>query len=459
MSADDCIDPSLEAEFENLRRREFARLEEAGEVYLDYTGAGLYPASIVAQHAQMLASEVLGNPHSGSPTSARATSRLEECRARTLAFFNASPDEYAVVFTANASQALKLVGESYPFARGDRFLLTFDNHNSVLGIREFARAAGVAAEYASILPPDMRVDEAALWRTLGREGGAHRLFAYPAQSNFSGVQHPLEWIALAQAHGWDVLLDAAAFVPTNRLDLGTWHPDFVVMSFYKMFGYPTGVGALLARHSALKRLSRPWFAGGTITVASVQADRHYLAPGGTAFEDGTVNFLSIPAVGLGLAFMESLGLDRIHRHVHDLTGPLLEALTALRHGNGRRAAVIYGPTTLDRRGGTISFNFVDPDGEDVNPARVERLAASEGISLRTGCFCNPGAGEVSLGISKGEIDACFLAMPQRMSYDEFRRCIVGKGSGAVRVSLGLASTRADVRALAGFARRVVGVHA
>jgi selenocysteine lyase/cysteine desulfurase len=130
--------------------------------------------------------------------------------------------------------------------------------------------------------------------------GEHRLFAYPAQSSFSEVQHPLGWVAAAKARGFDVLLDAAAFVPTNRLDLWRVKPDFVALSFYKMFGYPTGVGALIARHEALARLHRPWFAGGTINVASVQADRFVLAQGAAAFEDGTIDFASIPAVELGL---------------------------------------------------------------------------------------------------------------------------------------------------------------
>jgi selenocysteine lyase/cysteine desulfurase len=301
----------------------------------------------------------------------------------------------------------------------------------------------------------MRVDEGALQRALEADRGGRRLFAYPAQSNFSGVQHPLEWIERAQARGWDVLLDAAAFVPTNRLDLRAWHPDFVVMSFYKVFGYPTGVGALIARHSALKRLRRPWFAGGTITVASVQADRHYLAPGGAAFEDGTVNFLSVPAVELGLDFVDAIGIEKIHEHVRDVTAPLVEALLTLRHDNGRRVAALYGPATMDRRGGTVAFNFVGPDGHEVDPSLVERLAGEQGISLRTGCFCNPGAGEVSLGISKQELDTCFLSSPERMSYQEFRRCIAGKGSGAVRVSVGLATNAADIDAMQAFARRFV----
>jgi selenocysteine lyase/cysteine desulfurase len=455
MSSSEAVASSLGVQFADLRRREYSRLEDGRVVYLDYTGAGLYPESLVARHAQLLASEVVGNPHSGNPTSVRSTALFERGRQHVLTFFDAPADEYTVIFTANATHALKLVGESYPFGAGDRLLLTADNHNSVLGIREFARRAGVSAEYVPILPPDMRADEPAVLRALDAGGGDHRLFAYPAQSNFSGVQHPLEWIESAHARGWDVLLDAAAFVPTNRLDLGRWRPDFVALSFYKMFGYPTGVGALLARHSALERLRRPWFAGGTITVASVQADRHYLAPGGTGFEDGTVNFLAVPAVDLGLSFAESVGVEAIHRHVQALAAPLIEALLSPRHRNGRRVAVLYGPDRVERRGATLAFNFVDPEGEVIDPTLVERLAGVDGISLRTGCFCNPGAGEAALGLSRAELEACFRRNAERMSYDEFRRCLAGNGSGAVRVSLGLASNRADVEAMAVFARRFV----
>ncbi len=99
-------------------------------------------------------------------------------------------------------------------------------------------------------------------RRLERRPGpaAGSLFAFPAQSNFSGVQHPLTWIAQAQAAGYDVLLDAAAFAPTSRLDLSRWHPDYVSLSFYKIFGYPTGIGALLVRKPALAKLRRPWYA-------------------------------------------------------------------------------------------------------------------------------------------------------------------------------------------------------
>ena len=104
--------------------------------------------------------------------------------------------------------------------------------------------------------------------------GRRGLLAYPAQSNFSGVQHPLRWIQTAHERGYDVLLDAAAYVPSNRLDLSVVKPDFVPVSWYKVFGYPTGVGCLIARREALERLRRPWFAGGSVYIASVLAGWH-----------------------------------------------------------------------------------------------------------------------------------------------------------------------------------------
>ena len=86
------------------------------------------------------------------------------------------------------------------------------------------------------------------------------LFAYPAQSNFSGRRYPLEWAnavhcgsdvlntlsGMQRKHRtcphWYVLLDAAALLTTSTLDLSLYKPDFVVLSFYKMFGFPTGLG-------------------------------------------------------------------------------------------------------------------------------------------------------------------------------------------------------------------------
>ncbi len=442
---------------DTLRAREFRRLEESGQVYLDYTGGALYSDLQVRQHAELLRHDVLGNPHSTSPASRRATELVERTRAHVLRFFNAPPDEYRVVFTANASHALKLVGESYPFDAQGQFLLTFDNHNSVNGIREFARARGARTAYVPVRPPEMRSDDGEVMRALdSRSSGSEaHLFAYPAQSNFSGVHHPLAWIDAARERGWDVLLDAAAFVPTNRLDLERWRPDFVALSFYKMFGYPTGVGALIARRGALAKLHRPWFAGGTITVASVTADRHYLADGAQGFEDGTPDYANLPAVGLGLSLIEEIGIDTVHTRVSCLAGWLLDRLLALRHSNGRQFVALYGPRRIERRGATLTMNFRDSAGHAIDHQVVEARAAARGISIRTGCFCNPGAGELALGLAPEVLAGCFRKNDHHLTYDEFRRCVDSESTGAVRVSLGLASNFADVHAFASFAESLL----
>lgn len=436
-----------------LRASDYRRLDALGQTYLDYTGASLYGESQIRQHADLLAGQVFGNPHSANPSSSATTDIVEGARRYVLQYFGALPGDYVAIFTANASGALKHVGESYPFAAGGRFVLAADNHNSVNGIREFARARGAAVDYAPLTAPDLRLDSDRLHALLaGADPGRHNLFAFPAQSNFSGVRHPLELIERAHAKGWDVLLDAAAFVPTNRLDLSVVRPDFVSVSFYKMFGYPTGVGCLLVRSAVLAKLTRPWFAGGTVNFASVRGTAHVLAPREAGFEDGTLDYLSIPAVELGLRHLEAIGIDTIQVRTGCLTAWLLERLLGLRHSNGRPMVRIYGPAGTTGRGGTIALNLYDPDGHLLDYRRVEELAGKERISLRTGCFCNPGAGESAEGLTADDIQAGIDAGPD-ITLGRFREIVRqrgGKSAGAIRVSLGLMSNFADVHHFVAF---------
>jgi molybdenum cofactor sulfurtransferase len=353
----------------------------------------------------------------------------------------------------NATAALKLVGEAFPFSSSSRFLLTFDNHNSVNGIREFAHAKGAAIDYAPISIPELRVDLVKIRELLGRaDRTCANLFAFPAQSNFSGVKHPLTLIDEAHRAGWRVLLDAAAYVPTNRLDLGEIHPDFVTVSFYKMFGYPTGVGCLIADTEALGKLHRPWFAGGTVNFATVQGRAHILAPNEAGLEDGTLNYLSIPAVSIGLELLRRIGLDTIQTRVSSLTAWLLHELLALHHSNGKPMIRIYGPATMAMRGGTVTLNFYDPAGHLLDYRRIESLAAGRRISFRTGCFCNPGAGEAAEQLTEEDMLAGLtggdMNLPRFLQVIQHR---AGKSAGAIRVSLGLVSNFADVEAVLDFA--------
>ncbi|HLZ23802.1 MAG TPA: aminotransferase class V-fold PLP-dependent enzyme [Ktedonobacterales bacterium] len=444
---------------DDLRTADYARLDRLGHVYLDYTGGGVYAQSQVARHMALLNNGVFGNPHSHNLTSMAMTRLVEQARNYVLTYFHASPEEYMVIFTPNATGALRLIGESYPFRPGDTYLLTFDNHNSVNGIREYARCRQATVTYVPIVLPEMRVDTVTLAAEMDKaRPGGNNLFAYPAQSNFSGVQHPLEWIAQAQAKGWDVLLDAAAYVPTNRLDLRQWHPDFVSISFYKIFGYPTGIGCLIARKPALRKLKRPWYAGGTITFSSVVAFDHYLTPGPASFEDGTVNYLGIPAIESGLKLIESIGIDMIHTRVTCLAAWLIAQMVGLRHSNGAPLVQLYGPPNTHMRGGTIQVNFFDPDGRLIDCTMVERLANEVRISLRAGCHCNPGAREVALGFTADDLLVCFKDKDSQ-TYEQFLQVIDGKTTGALRASLGLVTTFADVYTYVQFAKTLIDRHA
>jgi selenocysteine lyase/cysteine desulfurase len=263
----------------------------------------------------------------------------------------------------------------------------------------------------------------------------------------------LDWVARAQAKGWHVLLDAAAFVPTNPLDLRVVSPDFVVMSFYKMFGYPTGVGCLLVRNDTLQTLRRPWFGGGTVNFATVQGQLHVLSQGEAGFEDGTLNYLDLPAVEIGLRHLQTVGMQTIQKRVNCLTDWLITQLLALSHSNGRAMVRLYGPANMAMRGGTVTFNLYDPQGCLVDYRRVEELAGAVRISLRTGCFCNPGAGEMAEELTEEDMRAGIAQVGGEINLQRFSQALQergGKSAGAIRVSTGIASNFADVERLLQF---------
>ncbi|KAK3370686.1 pyridoxal phosphate-dependent transferase [Podospora didyma] len=482
---------------DELRATEYGYLDAQDHVYLDYTGAGLAAKAQHRAHEERLAESVFGNPHSVNPTSEAATEAVEKARARVLAHFNASPDEYAVIFTPNATGAARLVGEAYPFRRGKRFVLTADNHNSINGIREYARHGRSKTVYVRTAPnnPNLRVNSADVvtalperkslrnrlsslfspsctsstsssssgddektssFSPLGKPG-RNGLFAYPAQSNFTGVRHPLSWIPLAQARGYDVLLDAAAYLPTATLDLSptsSIKPDFVTLSFYKLFGYPTGVGCLIAKPSALSRLSRPWFSGGTIQAVAVGLPWHKMAADPSArFEDGTLNFLSIPDVAFGLDWLtNTITMPLLEKRVRCLTGYFLTRLLSLQHSDGSPMVRIYGPKDCKMRGSTIAFNFLDASGKIVDERLVALESAAARISLRTGCFCNPGAGEGAFELTTNNLRGLFQMRAGQIKLDDHDRLGI-PSVGAVRVSFGAASNAADVERFFGFAEK------
>ncbi|HLJ50551.1 MAG TPA: aminotransferase class V-fold PLP-dependent enzyme [Bryobacteraceae bacterium] len=430
-------------DFAALRQREFARLDATGCVYLDYTGAALYPASLVSRDAHRLATRVMGNPHAQSTPSLASTEAIEKARRLTLRLLDAKASDYEVIFTANATGAMRILAEAFPFQRDSRLVLTADNHNSVNGLRVPARKRGAQVDYTP-LDGELRAADPSPWLT--RAAGPS-LFAFPAQSNFSGAHHPLAWVRQAQESGYHVLLDAAAYLPSRPISLTEVPADFVALSYYKLFGYPTGVGALVGRREALTRLRRGYFGGGTVQFASVENRFARFKDGADGFEDGTANFLAMPSVCDGLEWLLEIGMWNIQEHVQRLTGLLLDTLA----GFGDKA-VVYGPRNLNERGGTVAFNLRRA-GRVVPFESVEAASRKDEIAIRGGCFCNPGAAEQAFDIPANAARACLQG---QFSIPRFRRCLGGRAVGALRASIGLANSVRDIQFFSGWISKTLG---
>lgn len=234
----------------------------------------------------------------------------------------------------------------------------------------------------------------------------------------------------------------AAYLATGTLDLSVIQPEFLIISFYKLFGYPTGVGCLIAKRSALPRLNRPWFSGGTIRAVTVGVQGHDMGADECAFEDGTLNFLSIPDIIFGLDWLASIGLQVIAVRVRCLTSWFLDRLRDLEHSDGSPMAMIYGPKDARERGGSVTFNFLDAVGKVVDERLVAAESAIARISLRTGCFCNPGAAENAFGLGAADLQGLRYARGRPL--EELLEIMGMPSGGAVRVSFGLVSNVADV---------------
>ncbi|KAF8307793.1 PLP-dependent transferase, partial [Clavulina sp. PMI_390] len=447
---------------DELRSREFRRLSTGG-VYMDYTGAGLYPESLVYDHAQVLASNVFGNPHSASPSSMLSSTYVHAARVAVLNFFDADPEDYDVVFTPNASGALRIVGESYPFTKGtsDHLILPLDAHNSVNGLREFAVKAGAKVKY-------MPIKVAWRQRFYAPSESAGGLFVLTGQSNLSGLKGNLNLLADAKSQGYDTLLDAAALAPSTAISLRSLNGsvDALAISLYKLIGYPTGVGCLVARKEFLAKLRKPWFSGGSVLIVQSPNMGRLLLEGHERWEDGTVNFLSLIAVPRGLQILNN-HLPVMAKRLPLLMHFTLSSLASLKHANGAPLIELHSPSSPDAyspysHGAVISMSFLRPTGVRVPPHDVEHRASAANIHVRAGCLCNPGAASCLLGRAKmlneweihaqdshGNYDTPASVQESYAANKHMERLI--REEGVVRISFGLASAISDAAMFIDFA--------
>ncbi|CAG8639624.1 6403_t:CDS:2, partial [Acaulospora colombiana] len=293
---------------DSIREDEYSELKAA---YLDHSGSTVYPKSSVVSFTNDLTKNIYCNPHSRNIRAQHTSQRVEQVRARILKHFDANPREYKVIFTQNATAAIKLVGEIFPWTPGrSSYKYLRESHNSLIGLRRFAEETN--SDIQAVIESDLealflhnKYPESFLNQEMnGGDDVTYNLFAYPAQCNFSGQRYPLTWTTRikklkTKKAKFLVLLDAAAYLTTSTLSLanGDVSPDFVAMSFYKIFGFPTGLGALLIKSELEPILRKRYFGGGTINAIAYDRQwQEFKENLSDRYEDGFVELEELASV-------------------------------------------------------------------------------------------------------------------------------------------------------------------
>lgn len=433
-----------------VMQKEYPQLDHT--TYLDHAGTTLYPQSAIRSFARDMTENLYGNPHSASPSSSLSTSVVHDVRKEVLKRFSAPSDQFDLIFVPNATAAIKLVAQAFQDQEeGFWYGYHKDAHTSLVGVRELAKNGHHC----------FRSDEEVKhWIESGVVHPGHlALFAYPAQSNMTGYRPPLTWGSQVRAtlnlqnNRVYTLLDAASYLTTGHLNLNdqTLAPDFIALSFYKMFGFPD-LGALIVRREAAPvLLSRKYFGGGTVEMVVAVGDswhHNHQQQIHEALEDGTLPFHNILALKHAMRSHSLLYPNpvQVAHHAAVLSRYAYTALESFRHENGRRVVTIYKDPAgqygdSQSQGPIISLNIHDRNGMLIGKTRVEALACACGFQLRTGSLCNPGGIATMFDFRPWEM---------RRNFSHGMRCgddldfLGGKPTGVVRISLGAMTTKGDI---------------
>lgn len=393
-----------------------------------------------------------GNPHSASASSQLSSSRIEDTRVMALQFFNADPDFFDLVFVANATAGIKLVAEVFREQQACfNYGYHYESHTSLIGVRESAQS--------SHCWNDAEIESLVSGSEIAHKVHGLSLFGYPAQSNMNGRRFPLSWSHkirdLAKKNGTRtyILLDASSLVSTAQLDLGNKivAPDFTVLSFYKIFGFPDLGALILRRDSSHLFRRRKYFGGGTVDIVLCNSQPWHALKSGhphESLEDGTLPTHSISALNTAICDYKRLygSMDQVSRHTSFLSLRLFSKLSSLRHGNSRPVCKIYSKgfdKEIDglMQGPIVAFNILDKNGSWISNVEFEKFAGTRKIHVRTGSLCSPASVASYLNLEPQELREIFLA---GYRCGDQRDLHAGKIYSVIRVSLGAMSSLEDV---------------
>jgi molybdenum cofactor sulfurtransferase len=364
---------------------------------------------------------LLANPHSDTTNPSASAIIVADTRLRVLELFKADPTHFDVVFTANTTAAIKLVMDCFAgLDHGFNYWYHRNSHTSLVGVRE------VAARTCSFKTDEdtERWLDGGPERMEGASVERPALFAYPAQSNMNGQRLPMEWSHRMRKSGRHqntyTLLDAAAFVSTSPLDLANHisAPDFTVLSFYKIFGFPD-LGALIVRKASSHILKyRKYFGGDTTDMTTCFGDKPWVARKEdnlhARLEDGTIAIRSILAVRCAMINHQQVfgSMDSISKHTSWLAKRLYKRISTLTHANRMPVCHVYKASTSTygdskTQGATIALNARKSDGSWMSPYAVGAMLRARDIHVRTGSLCNPAGMACALQLVTSDMETAF----------------------------------------------------
>lgn len=449
------------ASIERLRSTEYPQLN--GTVYLDHAAMTPCSKSLVDSFSKEMTSFLFGNPHSESQASQLSLNRIEDTRLRALQFFGANPEQYDLIFTSNATAAIKLVSDAFRSRPGGfRYVYHQDSHTSVVGVREESQRS-ICLDQARLQDWLQNSNDPLDNDDGDAEVGGPALFAYPAQSNMCGRRYPLKWAhetrECTENNKYFTLVDAAAYASTSPLTLGDSEmaPDFTVVSFTKIFGFPNLAALIVRKEAAHVFRWRKYFGGGTVDMV-VCLEEQWHAPKSQLLherlEDGTLPVHNIVALGIAFSVHSTLfgTMEDVSFHTKFLSSRLYTSLSELRHSNGQPVCQIY---SLDpspegdviKNGPIVAFNIISDTGEFISPSEFDKLATIGKFEVRTGGLCNPGGIASALHLQPWEMQRNFSAGFRCGKESDL---IGGKPAGMIRASFGAMSSVSDVDRFIGF---------
>lgn len=400
---------------------------------------------------------LFSNPHSQSFISKMTEKRISQIRNRILSHFNTTFKDYSIIFTSGTTGSLKLIGETFNFyGEKDKKESSFieknlscfgflkDSHTSVVGMKKLVNADVITCNNFEYFENFFNNDD------IIQNNKVNNLIFITAMSNACGKKYDLELVnKIIMKKNWFVGIDGAALFSSGKINLQKIKADFIVGSFYKIFGLPTGLGFLIVSKRVIPLMNRKlYYGGGAVDVMMCFGDVKPKENFVESMEDGTINFQGIITLDKcfdELKYVETI--ESIGKKTFDISKKAYNMLTSLKYENDQNLVIIYGWKEIcyEKQGPIINFNLLRSDKKMIGFNEVQKMAELFDIDLRSGCFCNIGACINYLNLTNNDINNFWINGKKKCG--DTIDMIDGKPLGSIRISFGKWNTNDDIERL------------